>query len=181
MVSSKEKVLASALELAKQGGWEKVSVRKIANSMGFSTMKIYSDFGSKENLFFEIQKKGYQLLKEAYYDSIRRADDPTSQLENVFMAHVQFALEFPTYYELMFNHKFKKYQTQSIENKQKACQVIFKVITDIGTTDPQTTFIHLFALLEGFIKISNELPEQSNDFINSTIKQIAKNFISGLK
>ncbi|MEO1627502.1 MAG: helix-turn-helix domain-containing protein, partial [Bacteroidota bacterium] len=78
----------AALELAKSEGWENVSIRKIAKKIGFSTMKIYSDFGSKERLFFDIQKIGFKLLKETYFSAIENIDDPKLKLESIFLSHV---------------------------------------------------------------------------------------------
>jgi len=181
VILSENSTINSALELAYQDGWENVSIRKIAQREGFSTMKIYSDFGSKENLFFEVQKLGFKLLKEVYFNAVRNIDSPKLKLENIFLVHIQFSQQHSAHYELIFNHKFRKYELETIENKQKACGLIADIISEFVSVDAEVTYIHFFSLLEGFVKVLPELPNQSVEYKKSLVKIIAQNFLSTLE
>ncbi|MEO1518927.1 MAG: hypothetical protein AAFV95_28180, partial [Bacteroidota bacterium] len=119
-------------------------------------------------------------LKETYFSAIENIDNPKLKLESIFLSHVKFARTHPTHYEMIFNHKFREYEIEVIENKQKACSIIAEVISEFGTIDSEITYIHYFSLLEGFVKISPELPNQSDEFVNSVIKTISENFVLGL-
>jgi AcrR family transcriptional regulator len=52
----------TAIQIAKEQGWSSVSVRKISERIKFSTIIIYSEFGSKESLINEIKEYGFKKL-----------------------------------------------------------------------------------------------------------------------
>ena len=75
----KNKIIEQTIHLAQKKGWEKTSVREISKEIGYSTIKIYSDFGGKDGLLKEIQRKGFKGLKEVYLTSIDKGTDAADQ------------------------------------------------------------------------------------------------------
>ena len=181
MAISNDTVIQSALKLAQLKGWEKVSVRMIAKEIGYSTMKIYSDFGSKEQLLYEIQKKGFDQLQSNYHNAVKSDQSPEENLENIVFEHVRFAMDHPTAYELMFDHKFNNCKSEAAKIKRNACQIYLKVIDEIGAEDPKAAFLQLVAILYGYVKISKEFSGHEGDFVESTVRQMVRNFIYGIK
>jgi AcrR family transcriptional regulator len=180
-MQSTENVIQSALKLAQRKGWENVSVRMIAKEIGYSTMKIYSDFGSKEQLLYEIQKRGFDMLRSAYEKALDPTKAPESNLETMVIAHVRFALDRSVLYELMFDHKFNHCKTDAAKIKQEVCGVFLEVIEAIGVAKPETAFLQLFAMLYGYVKISKEFSNQNDNLVETTISQLVKNFVYGIK
>ncbi|HAS39546.1 MAG TPA: hypothetical protein DCS93_03665 [Microscillaceae bacterium] len=181
MANINDKVINAALKLAQLKGWENVSVRMLAKEIGYSTMKIYSDFGSKEQLLFEIQKKGFTKLDKIYKSTVSASKAPEVNLEGIVLAHVRFALDHPTYYELMFDHKFNDCKTKAATIKQQVGKIFFDVVASIGVADPKTAFLQIFAMLYGYIKMSTDLADHEKVFKEATIKQMVQNFIHGIK
>ncbi|MEO0341207.1 MAG: TetR/AcrR family transcriptional regulator [Bacteroidota bacterium] len=178
---SPDVVISSAFKLAQQKGWEQVSVRSIAKEIGYSTMKIYSDFGSKEQLLYEIQKKGFGQLSAGYQEALAISTSPEDALEKLALNHLRFALKHPTYYELMFDHKFNNCKSEAAKIKHEVCKIYLKVIEEIGVEEPQTAFLQLFSMLYGYIKISEEFSNLSDELMEANMKQFVKNFVYGIK
>ena len=52
-IETKEKIMRATLELTKQEGFEKITIKKIAEASGTNVALVNYYFGSKENLFSE--------------------------------------------------------------------------------------------------------------------------------
>lgn len=181
MAIPKEEIIQSTLKLVHQHGWDKVSVRMISKEIGYSTIKIYSDFGSKEQLLFEIQKKGFAKLRQEYQAAIAQSDSPELKLERLALVHVRFALNEPTYYELMFSWKFINCKSEAAHVKQKTGMVIFDVVKELGVAEPRIAFMQFFSMLYGYVELSKELLDQKGPSVESTIEKFVHNFIHGIQ
>lgn len=176
-----KEIIPSTLKLAKKVGWEKVSVRMIAREIGYSTIKIYSDFGSKELLFFEIRKRGFEKLKMKYQHALEQSEELETKLENLALTHIRFAIEHPTYYELMFRYKLDNCESDTVSVKREAANLIYGVIKQLGAADASNSFFQFFATLSGFVQISNDFPEWEERNSELIVRQFVKNFIKGMK
>lgn len=96
MSEPRKKILNAATRRAREGA--DVSLRSIATELNVTPMSIYRHFSDKNALVDTIVESGFALLHE-------RLSRPTSRNRRVLglMAHfVEFALEEPRLYELMF-------------------------------------------------------------------------------
>ena len=93
MKPSKADILEKTIQLASDKGWADISVRGISKAIGYSTIKIYSDFGGKDKLLFEIQKQGFLILDEKYKEAISRLSSPKEKLIQISIAHIRFSFE----------------------------------------------------------------------------------------
>ncbi len=57
-------IVDAAFDLLRDEGWDAVSTRAIAKRLGSSTMPIYSNVGSVDELEVELRRKARDLLKE---------------------------------------------------------------------------------------------------------------------
>jgi AcrR family transcriptional regulator len=92
-----------ALALFRKNGYEAVSLRKLAAEAGVSYAQPYSYFASKEELFAHLRA---DLLKQ-FYDFIMKpaatSTDPLSRIRIVLQKFVEFVIEHPEEYRLMFS------------------------------------------------------------------------------
>lgn len=86
----KETLVAAALDLIREGGWEGVSARTLAARTAISTMPIYSAIGSMEELRKACVLAVACLLDEAQHR--KRSDNPALDLA---IGYVVFAREEP--------------------------------------------------------------------------------------
>ena len=122
--------LKEGLDILKNGGMEKLSLREIARKIGVSPGAPYKHYPTKEALLAALAKQGFELFI-GYLNKNR----PRSDLDfNLFhfrkMArnYLLFALEQPEHYRLMFTYKFV--EVDSHPELQKSGERAFGVLLD---------------------------------------------------
>ena len=106
--SEREDVRALILEQAKKlfyrEGYGNITIRKIAREIGYSPATIYLYFKSKDEILYELHNEGFRLL---YGYKMKMVEDgPVDALDRLNRGgrmYVDFALDNPEYYEVMFN------------------------------------------------------------------------------
>ena len=95
------KILDAARDLFTVGGEEAVTLRKVAERIEYSATTIYLHFTDKEALLRELCTADFlvfgRTLKQA-----ERTNDPIERLRLMASAYVDFGLQYPGYYRLMF-------------------------------------------------------------------------------
>lgn len=94
-------ILRTAAELFRTKGYEKTSIRAIADAIDYSPGTIYRYFKDKDELMFEISEKGFKLFYE-YQNSVSNIENPLERLKKIGDSYIRFALDYPSFYELMF-------------------------------------------------------------------------------
>jgi len=97
----KSKILDAAREMFLTYGYEKVTMRMIAEKIEYSPTAIYLHFKDKQALFAELCSRDFQGLAEVFR-RIAGIEDPIERLKNIGHAYVSYALEHPNHYRLMF-------------------------------------------------------------------------------
>ena len=97
----KEKIIAAATELFLEHGIEKTSIRMIADRIEYSPATIYLHFKDKNELFYVIMDRAFNLFFE-YFSRVGKIEDPLERIRELGRVYLQFAMENPFYYDLMF-------------------------------------------------------------------------------
>jgi AcrR family transcriptional regulator len=97
----RERILSAARELFASDGYEAVSMRKIASRIEYSAMALYRHFADKETLLRELCLDDFNALRQVL-ERIRGVSDPVERLRQMGLAYVEFALECPNQYRLLF-------------------------------------------------------------------------------
>ncbi len=97
----RSKILDAAREMFLNYGFEKVTMRMIAEKIEYSPTAIYLHFKDKQELFEELCQQDFQGLAQAF-QRIAKIEDPIERLKNIGHTYVQYALEHPNHYRLMF-------------------------------------------------------------------------------
>ena len=82
-------------------GFDKTTIRSIANEIEYSPRTIYLYFKDKDALLYEISVKAFTLFKEQF-EAVLSIKDPMERLEKLNERYINFALDNPAYYDLMF-------------------------------------------------------------------------------
>ena len=98
----KNKILDAANELFLELGYEKTTMRKIAERIEYNPATIYFYFKNKEEIFYALQKIAFQAFYEAFLKVYESTPNPSERLTKMGRAYIQFALENKSYYDLMF-------------------------------------------------------------------------------
>lgn len=65
---ARENILKAAKELFATGGYENVSMRKIAERINYSTTKIYTTFKNKDDVLKALIRESYELLDRRFQE-----------------------------------------------------------------------------------------------------------------
>ena len=97
----REAILSAALGLFSEEGYDNVTMRKIAEEIEYSVGTIYLYFKDRDEIFFELHKLGFDEFFERQL-AVQDAKDPLQRLTEHGLAYIQFAIDQPQYYDLMF-------------------------------------------------------------------------------
>lgn len=88
-------ILEAARELARTEGWDAVSMRRLAERIGYSTNYAYRYFGGRDDILLAWVRDGFARVAEAM-----RAAGPS--LHDAGSAYLDFALDEPDLYQVMY-------------------------------------------------------------------------------
>jgi AcrR family transcriptional regulator len=96
-------ILDAARELFVRDGFERVSIRKIAELVEYSPAAIYGYFPSKDDIFFALAEEGFRLLHGGDEDHAALEKlSPIDRVRAIFWRLYVFSCEHPQYFALMF-------------------------------------------------------------------------------
>lgn len=95
-------IMQKAREIAAKDGWAAVTVRKVAERIGYTAPIIYEHFGSKDEMLNQMLKKGYDTLHDEISKALDQCESKESRLRAMAMAYWNFSHETPELYQLMY-------------------------------------------------------------------------------
>jgi AcrR family transcriptional regulator len=98
---TRQRILDAAREMFVRHGYEATTMRAIAERIEYTPTAIYHHFKNKEALLAELCAADFRALATAF-QKIGRIEDPIERLRRSGRAYVQFGLDHPMQYQLMF-------------------------------------------------------------------------------
>ena len=150
-----------------------LSLRKLAASVGVSTMPVYTLFGDKRGLLSAMHREGFRRLGEALA-AVPQTDDPLADLSALGVAYRRAALASPHLYGLMFGRVVPEFQPD--EEERAAADATYRPLVDavarclqagalsgglVGDA-PDRIALHLWSVAHGMVNL--ELNHQLPDF-----------------
>lgn len=155
---TKEKIMQTAAELFEEHGYREVSMRKIAQQLGYSHGAIYYHFKDKAELFSAMIAHNFEELT-AVIDSAISANPEAgrTRLQELFISYIQYGFSHKREYELMFLIDDPDLQTYSEEgrsaNYDSFAAAVLQVLGLSGIRNPGYVMIprSLLLSLHGFV------------------------------
>ena len=97
---TREAILAAAISLYRHEGYGAVTMRAIAQQLGFSAPAIYNYFLSKEEIFVALQERGLQMMAEVVLQP--SSGDALRDLRSIFVQYYKFSQSHPEYFTLLY-------------------------------------------------------------------------------
>src|SRR5882757_8636664 len=97
----RELIRAAALKMFLDDGYAKTSIRRIADAIEYSPGTIYLYYKDKDELLYEVQGLAYVKLYEAFKAEANNPD-PIKRLHQLGRSYINFCLNNPELYDLMF-------------------------------------------------------------------------------
>lgn len=98
----RQEIMDAARELFVADGYESVSMRKIADKIGYSPTTIYLYFNDKTDLLHQICEQTFAHLAQNIKGIRRLSDNPLEKLRSGMREYVHFGLKNPSQYEIVF-------------------------------------------------------------------------------
>jgi AcrR family transcriptional regulator len=100
-VELRSKILNAARSLFARQGYAAVTMREIARKIGYTATALYYHFPDKESLLRELCETDFRSLSDSFR-RLGRVGDPVERIRRTGRAYVDFGLEHPQHYRLMF-------------------------------------------------------------------------------
>jgi AcrR family transcriptional regulator len=99
----RERIGDAAAALYAQGGEGAISMREIARAVGASPMGLYRYFEDRDAIIAYLRTRAFTRFAERLEAAFARGRDPFARARAVGRAYLEFALENPDDYRLMFD------------------------------------------------------------------------------
>jgi AcrR family transcriptional regulator len=97
----KKQILDASMKLFIEEGFENVTIRRIADLIEYSPTTVYLYFKDKDEIFESLHDEGFQKMQE-FNLSLSSIQNPLLRLHKMGENYIQFGMENPEYYNLMF-------------------------------------------------------------------------------
>jgi AcrR family transcriptional regulator len=161
---TRQAIVDAAGALFREHGYEGFSLRQVAEQIGYSPGTIYLYFKNKDALLFTLVDEGFAKFGRMLSAAAAASDVPREQLDGLFDAYIQFGLENPIHYRLMFMER-----TDFLVRESETAPVghtwheTFMTLQDtverciaagqIRATDPQSAADALWAGVHGVVSL----------------------------
>jgi AcrR family transcriptional regulator len=98
---TRQRILEAAREMFVREGFDATTMRAIAQRIEYTPTAIYHHFANKHALLTELCTLDFRSLAHAF-QRIGRIDDPIERLARIGSAYVDFGLQHPMQYQLLF-------------------------------------------------------------------------------
>jgi AcrR family transcriptional regulator len=98
---TRERIVKAAVELLLAEGVGGFSMRKVAARAGYTATAIYFHFPDREALLGEVCARQFGAFRQSF-ERVGRVADPIERLMKMGKVFVDFAMEHPDHYRLMF-------------------------------------------------------------------------------
>jgi len=100
----KEALITAGLDILSEHGLEGLSLRNVAKKIGVSHTAPYNHFPDKQALLAAISTAGHEQLHQILLDTFEKSkDNPPNIIAEISWAYLQFALDNPAKFKLMFS------------------------------------------------------------------------------
>lgn len=97
-------ILTAAREVFLEKGFDQTSIRSIAQRIEYSPTTIYLYYKDKDAILYALHSEGFQLLGSKL-EVLYSVENPYERLKAMGRIYLQFAVDHPDYYDLMFVQK----------------------------------------------------------------------------
>lgn len=124
---TRQAILEAARQIVARKGVEELSMRELASQIDYSPAGLYEYFDSKEEIIQTLVAEGHQHLG-AYIRQVDESLPPADYLLELGLAYIDFALNSPEHYLLMFTNVPSKAQVADLVNEGSSFPLLLQAI-----------------------------------------------------
>ena len=190
-MSLREDILKVSRILLIKNGFSKMSMRKIAKEANVSATSIYLHFKNKDELLLALIETSIAQLADALKKELNPGDDPIRKLEKMADGFIDFALNRPQEYEIIYMvrpEEMPKFPKEKFNQVRKIYELLAGIIEEgktRGVLDVEDSLLSAYtvwAQLHGVasVVISKRLDTRipTDTFVRQAVDHIIQGFIS---
>ena len=175
----RQAILTAAGELFLEQGYERFSLRKVAESIGYSPTTIYLYFRDKDDLLFTVVDEGFERFGQQLAAAAASTEDPWERLIALGRAYIAFGLQNPVYYQLMFMQRTDFLTQRQVGESQpriasfRALQQTVQQAIDAGVLRPGDVESYsdvFWALVHGMVSLAISMPTSYGTRLQQTME-----------
>ncbi|WP_346320993.1 TetR/AcrR family transcriptional regulator [Chitinophaga sp. YIM B06452] len=186
----KKLIIDAAMRMFVEDGYEKTSIRNIADKIEYSPGTIYLYYKDKDELLYAVQKEAFSKMLGAFQQHAN-SRSPWKRLEQIAYTYVNFGIKHPDLYDLMFiirapmNTAEKK---GDWENGDACFNYLADTIREcmekglLRYTDPRVAALSIWSMGHGLVslqvrcrfKVMELSEDQESQMINISIKEFLR-------
>jgi len=100
-----QEILAAAAELFLEQGYERFSLRQVAERIGYAAGTIYLYFKDKDEVLYKLTQDFYTRFDQQQELARKSESEPLARIRAMGRAYVDFGINNPVAYQLMFTQR----------------------------------------------------------------------------
>ena len=156
----RQKILDEAIGTIYREGVDRVTMRALAEKLGYSPATIYLHFKNKEDLINEIAHYGFLRLEEIAHP-VLEIDDPLEAVSEGARRYVDFGLRNSELYRLMFREFSPSVYATRATDRTDELWALYRKLFQRGmergvfrSGDPDVEIAMLWAACHGFVELT---------------------------
>ncbi len=160
-------ILKEAGELFLEQGYDRFSMRQLAERIGYSAATLYIYFRDKDDLLFTVVDDGFIRFRKRLAEAAAGSGDPWMRLAELSRAYIEFGLSHPVHYQLMFMWR-SDFLTQQRKGENQPRLEAFLVLQEavqsamdagvMQSGDVETYSDALWAMMHGIVALAIAIP-----------------------
>lgn len=151
----REAILQEARTLLEGEGYAALSTRRIASAVGCTATSIYLHFKSKDSLIYALIDEGFEELNRRLEEALAVEGTGLERLQRGARAFVDFGLERPAYYEIMFllrPERMERYPAEAYRRARRSLDA-FAELASVPTEEGLRRGTIVLAALHGLVAL----------------------------
>ena len=159
---TRQAILQATDRLLVEEGYERLSMRRLADRCGYTAPTIYHHFGDKNGLMEAPVDDRFRRLLVTLRKSAR-GKDPLSTLRAMAESFVQFGLDHPAHFRLVASRRLE--DSEPLPSLEEVRELIGESLNQLGEQDllnaqsPSEAGQSLWAMLHGLVSLQIYRPE----------------------
>lgn len=127
----RESILDAALEIIVNEGFNSFTMRRLATAIKMTAPNIYNYFANKDEIYINIVIRGFKILHGIMVKASESEENAFSKIKAIAMAYLQFGMEHPQYYDIMFVSSTPKYRDYLGTSFEELSEIEYKISMEI--------------------------------------------------
>ena len=165
-------------------------MRQVAEQIGYSATTIYLYFEDKDDLLFSVVDQAYERLNHDLQAAFDSTPDPIQRIYNLGRAYVDFGLQNPVAYQLIFMQRpdfLTRWSNGSRKTRPLASLIFQQAVNKaveagaIHNSDAECQADALWASFHGLVALSISMPMFNPERIAKAVNEALDILVTGIR